>query len=269
MAESVRVQADVPYLADGSARHTLDLYLPEASQGPVPLAVYVHGGAWRVGDKAEFKHVAMGLMEAAGQQLAVAVVNYELSTRAADSVRHPAHLHSVAAALSFLVADNRCPGRGTTIDCTRVYLVGHSAGAHLLMLLALGPHPEFPHMDAIRGAIGIGGIYDIPRLLAAYPDYCDFVDMAFAPDQREPASPIHAAHTVHDAARHVRFLVVHSTGDELVNADQALAFTSQLVHAGYGNVTLAVRDLGLHDAAIGYHEFWRMVAALIDEPPST
>ncbi|KAJ2774348.1 hypothetical protein IWQ56_000614 [Coemansia nantahalensis] len=69
-------------------------------------------------------------------------------------------------------------------------------------------------------------------------------------------------------ARHVRFLVVRSTGDELVNADQALAFAPQLVRAGYEDVTLAVRNLGLHDAAIGNREFLRMVAAFVGHQSS-
>ncbi|KAJ2774833.1 hypothetical protein IWQ56_000396, partial [Coemansia nantahalensis] len=264
MAAPAQVHKDIPYLpaesGGASERHTLDIYVPAVCPVPVPLVVYVHGGAWRTGDKSMFRHVAIGLIEAPANQLAVAVVNYELSTRAADSVRHPGHLDSVAAAVRFLVTDQSYPGR-SAVDTSRVHLVGHSAGAHLLMLLALAPHAAFPHMNAVRSVVGIGGIYDIPRLLAAYPDYCDFVDMAFSASQHESASPQHAAQSLHAAASHVRFLVVHSTGDELVNADQALAFAPQLVRAGYEDVTLAVRNLGLHDAAIGNREFLRMVAA--------
>ncbi|KAJ2771838.1 hypothetical protein IWQ56_001627 [Coemansia nantahalensis] len=271
MAPAVQVHKDIPYLPAGSSgaseRHLFDLYLPAACPGPVPLVVFMHASAWHFGDKSEFGNVATGLIEASANQLAVAVINYELSSRAADSVRHPDHLNSVAAAVRFLVTDQSYPGR-SAVDTSQVHLMGHSAGAHLLMLLLVAPHAEFPHMDAVRSAVGIGGIYDIPGLLAAHPDYSDFVDLAFSASQHESASPRHVAQTARAGARHVRFLVVHSTTDEIMNIDQALDFAPQLVRAGYQDVTLAVRDLGPHITCVGEREFLRMAAAFVGHQPS-
>lgn len=42
---------DLPYVTNGHARQTLDLYLPAGGQD-LPLLVYIHGGAFRVGSKA-------------------------------------------------------------------------------------------------------------------------------------------------------------------------------------------------------------------------
>ncbi|KAJ2781114.1 hypothetical protein H4R18_003056 [Coemansia javaensis] len=248
--------ADIAYLPGGSARHTLDLYLPEPPPpAAVPLAVYVHGGAWRVGDKGEFGAVAEGLIAAApGRQLAVAAVNYELA------VRHPAHVDSAAAAVRFLATDRSYPGQ-RAVDRARVFLVGHSAGAHLAALMTLAPGHE--GIGPIRGVVGLGGLYDIPALLDEYPDYRDFVDPAFGADDRAAASPACIAAHMRDDARRTRFLVVHSTGDELVGPAQAIGFAAQLMRAGHSDVTLAARDLGGHDAAPLSAGFWQLVCSLI------
>ena len=42
---AVKVLRDLAYVDDGHERHRLDLYLPEKPQGPLPLIVWVHGGA--------------------------------------------------------------------------------------------------------------------------------------------------------------------------------------------------------------------------------
>ena len=51
--DSVRVELDVPYAATDNPRQRLDLYVPKAakSEKPLPLVVFIHGGAFRAGDK--------------------------------------------------------------------------------------------------------------------------------------------------------------------------------------------------------------------------
>ncbi|PIA16228.1 alpha/beta-hydrolase, partial [Coemansia reversa NRRL 1564] len=156
----------------------LDIYFPQICPAMVPLVVYIHGGAWRTGDKADFSYIAEGLIGVAGHRLAVAVINYTLSTRLVGSIRHPGHLNEVIKAVKFLVTDQDYPGR-SIVDSRRVFLVGHSAGAHMSALMALAPQPAFQYLGNIRGVVGVGGIYNIPKLLKSNPDYSDFIDMAF------------------------------------------------------------------------------------------
>ena len=49
--EGIKVLTDLAYVADGHARQKLDLYLPEKADGPLPVVVWIHGGAWRAGSK--------------------------------------------------------------------------------------------------------------------------------------------------------------------------------------------------------------------------
>jgi hypothetical protein len=64
----------------------------------------------------------------------------------------------------------------------KLFLVGHSAGAHIILSIAL--KPEF-QMTGINGYVGIEGIYDLPLLLKTFPDYFDFIEQAFTEDQTE------------------------------------------------------------------------------------
>ncbi len=132
--------------------NALDLYLPEGKEN-VPLVVYVHGGGWRVGDKANpttlvnlFGRMGMGL----------ASVNYRLSPQ----VKHPAQVQDVADAFAWLYKN----AAQYKIDRNRVALVGASAGGHLVSLLALNPEylsQAGAPMEAIKGVASISGVYDL------------------------------------------------------------------------------------------------------------
>lgn len=120
---------------------SFDLYLP-AGCGAAPVVVWVHGGGWRTGDKAGVatreKATFVG-----GLGYALAAVNYRLSTPG-SGVRWPDQGQDVAAALAFLVAQGPALG----LDATRMALVGHSAGAHVVAILAADPD--------LLAAVGLG-----------------------------------------------------------------------------------------------------------------
>lgn len=67
---------DLEYVAGGHERQKLDLYLPANATGPLPVVVWIHGGGWARGDKAD-KHFQAGMLLDKGY--AVASVNYRLS----------------------------------------------------------------------------------------------------------------------------------------------------------------------------------------------
>ena len=113
---------------------SLDLTVPERPDpcAPVPVLVYVHGGAFALGDKAN--GVADKERLARREGWAFASVNHRLSPNPPssdpDRVMHPTHVEDVAAAVAWLADEGPALG----VDGDRIVLMGHSAGAFLVTL---------------------------------------------------------------------------------------------------------------------------------------
>lgn len=124
--DRVRVVRNVPYLGTGMRSHRLDVYVPRALKGPLPVVLYVHGGVF-VGCSKE-THFFVGHTYAnAG------FVVFNLNYRLAPRHKFPAALEDVAEALRW-VHDNAARFGG---DASRLVLAGESAGANLVASLAI------------------------------------------------------------------------------------------------------------------------------------
>lgn len=121
-------QNDIEYARAGDVALRLDLHRPDALNPP--LIVYVHGGAWRAGSKADVP--IAGLLQ---RGFAIASVDYRLSTQA----QFPAQIHDIKAAIRFL----RANAARYHINTSRIAVIGSSAGGHLAALVGLtNGHPE-------------------------------------------------------------------------------------------------------------------------------
>lgn len=138
-------------------KHKLDLYLPRDHKD-YPVLFFVHGGAWMHGDKNFFGVYSSLGTTFARQGVGVVVTNYRLS----PSVKHPEHIKDVARAFAWT---HRNIGKyGGRAD--RIFVCGHSAGGHLVALLATDPSylkTEGLELRCIRGAIPMSGVYTIPE----------------------------------------------------------------------------------------------------------
>lgn len=149
----VRAIADVPYTekpTTPSLKNSLDLYLPKDAKD-FPIVFFVHGGGWTIGDK--WPYFTLGHL-LAKNGIGAVMVNYRLS----PAVKHPAHVKDVAKALDWTLRNAEKFGGKPD----RVFLAGHSAGAHLISLLVtdesyLKEYDRSP--KDIRGVIGISGVY--------------------------------------------------------------------------------------------------------------
>lgn len=117
---------DLPYGGD-SPFQKLDIYLPSEAEArgkgrPLPVIIYVHGGAWKMCDKKDCQ--VEPALAALARGWAVVSVNYRLSSEAI----FPAPVDDVRAALSWLVRNAVEHG----LDGQRIALWGESAGAHLV-----------------------------------------------------------------------------------------------------------------------------------------
>lgn len=158
-AGAVERVRNVAYYAGTDAdarRHRLDLYLPKGKKD-YPVVVLVHGGAWMMGDNRHY-----GLCSSVGEFLAsrgigAALPNYRLS----PGVKHPEHVKDVARAVAWV--RTHLPEYGA--DASRLFLVGHSAGGHLVSLLATDEtylKAEGLRSTDLSGVVSISGVYRIP-----------------------------------------------------------------------------------------------------------
>ena len=133
------------------ARHYLDLYAPRSGPGPWPVLLFVYGGGWDSGRRQEYSFAGRAL---AALGFLVAIADY----RIVPEVQFPAFVDDAGLAASWLI-DNAASFGG---DPTRIFVVGHSAGAHIAVTLALAPHRfGAPALAGrLEGAVGLAGPYD-------------------------------------------------------------------------------------------------------------
>ena len=158
-AYEVKRVSDIAYYSGKDAddtRHRLDLFVPKGKKD-FPVVVFVHGGAWMIGDNR-----CCGLYSTVGEFLAshgvgAVLPNYRLS----PGVKHPEHIKDVARAVAW--TKKHIAEHGGRPD--QLFLAGHSAGGHLVALLATDEKylkAEKIGTAELRGVIGISGVYRIP-----------------------------------------------------------------------------------------------------------
>src|SRR5581483_3241393 len=222
---------NIPYVfsaaRDAAAvrRQSLDIYLPAAASRAPPLAVFVHGGFWVESD--DDYGFGLGAARALTRQgAAVALVRYRL----APGARHPAQAEDVATALAFL---KNAAGR-YGYDPARIYLIGHSTGAHLASLVALDPRYLRAHGLSARdlaGVVGISGIYDLTGALNGAAERT--AAAAFGGDKgvRRAASPVSYARASPP------FLILSASDDAPGFQIDARRFATALRNAGHADVS--------------------------------
>ncbi|MDQ7909312.1 alpha/beta hydrolase [Phytohabitans sp. ZYX-F-186] len=194
----------------------LDLYVP-AGDGPWPLVVWVHGGAWRTGDRRTLPETIapldfFGRVRRRGY--AVASVDYRLSGEA----RFPAPLHDVKAAVRWL----RAHATDLGLDPDRFALWGESAGGHLAALAALtadatlsGDVGLTAGSSAVRAVVDWYGVADLTAMGAGHPDSPVAQLLGgLLPEVRALATL--ASPTEYADADAPPFLCVHGTEDQVV-----------------------------------------------------
>ena len=145
--ETLRGRLNIAY--GPSAEETLDVLLPAASVQDAPVQILIHGGYWRALHKDGFTFLAPPLA-AAG--VVSVVVNYALC----PSVTMTELTEQCRRAVRWTRANIADFGG----DPDNLHLTGHSAGAHLSVMMALTP--EFA--PAIRGVTAVSGLYELAPL---------------------------------------------------------------------------------------------------------
>ncbi|MGW6742700.1 alpha/beta hydrolase fold domain-containing protein [Streptomyces sp. NPDC055025] len=220
-ADGARRYDGLSYATNSGYRpRLLDLSVP-AGAAPVPVVVWIHGGAWMEGDRrypppTVSADLLFGSLLRAG--LAVATIDY----RHAREAPFPAQLHDVKAAVRYL----RHYAGTLGIDATRIGVWGESAGGHLAALAGL-TGAAGPALDGTEGiaegdtsvaaVVDWYGVADLESLLTEWSDpgnpAVTFLGGAPADHPRlaAAASPVTYAHTPAPP-----FLLIHGTADTVV-----------------------------------------------------
>jgi acetyl esterase/lipase len=236
----VVVRTDIPYVTNGHVRQTLDLYIPESSR-PVPLVVWVHGGAWKLGSK-DWINVKY-LVE---HGYAIASVDYRFS----GDAKFPAQIQDCNTALNFLMANAVSFG----IDPKRLIVGGGSAGGHLALLLGLARKETAFGVDPSIRPLAIldffGPVDFISMLEQLSPHEREATDdfqlllgasPATRPDLARLASPI-----TYVGPGNPPVLILHGDKDASVPYRQSQQLHARLTQAGISNEFITVKGVG-HD----------------------
>ncbi len=240
-ARSVTVVRNIDYAGDGTRAHRLDVIRRRIDPPTgAPVLVYIHGGAWVIGDKRE-QGLPL-LHELARRGWVTVTINYRLSPRAT----WPDHLVDCKRALAWVRAHIADYGG----DPGFIAVSGGSAGGHLCSMVALTPgdpafQPGFEDAPTtVDACVPFYGVYDMTA--GRGTSHYDKGLMTLLerrvfkrryddePGVFEEASPLRRVNG--DAPP---FFVVHGTHDTLVPVAEARRFVEALRAVSHAPVLYA------------------------------
>ena len=215
-APRIIMQEDVVYGRVQGAGLLADIAHPDG-KGPFPVILSVHGGRWFRESKST--HSAIKVRQWAGFGYFAVSIEYRLI----GCTPAPACYQDVLCAIRWLHAHaGKYP-----IDTSRIYLIGQSAGGHLVSLAAtLGEGPfkrsggweDQPH--DFRGVIAVAAPYELTKL-----DW----GSGWTPAGEEPLAARQLASPIqHVSAKMKPILILHSDDDKSVPIQQALDMVAAL-----------------------------------------
>jgi len=228
---------DLPYASISQAQR-LDIYLPTEGDGPFPVVLHIHGGAFAIGDKCDI-HV-IPFLHGLKRGYAVVSVNYRLSGEAT----FPAGLQDIKAAIRWLRANS---GQ-YHLDGSRIAACGGSAGGYYAVMLCLTANvaelddlslgnPDYP--CGVQAAVDWFGPTDFLRMDEQLAESglgpCDHSE-ADSPESRYMGAPINRIPEQVRRANPMTYvhsdmppiLIQHGRMDPLVPVQQSIILAQKL-----------------------------------------
>lgn len=203
---------NIEYKAIGDKSLQLDIYRPKDIKGPVPLLVFIHGGAWKSGKRSDY---LVYLIAFAKRGYITATVSYRLL----EDSPYPACAEDIKDAVKWFISN--CEKYG--YDPDRIALIGGSAGGHLAMLGGYGWGETGEAADSsihkIKVVVDIYGPADLTTEYARnHPLVTSFLARSYeeAPGLYEEASPVQYLDKDDPPT-----LILHGTSDRLVPVSQS------------------------------------------------
>ena len=215
MPEGVQIQRNIEYVPGGGTSRSLDLFLPDSAK-PLPLVVWIHGGAWKAGSKDFCPGIFL-----TGRGFALASLNYRLSQEAI----FPAQLDDCRAALRFL----RANAKKYNLDADHIGVWGGSAGGHLVALL--GTTGDIS--NKVQCVVDWYGPTDLTPDGPAHGHKIDVITQLLGGTvQEKPALARQASPLYQISSNSAPFLIVQGDADHTVNPEHSQRLHAALQKAG-------------------------------------
>ena len=260
--EGTKAHRDLEYVKGGHERQRLDLYVPEKADGPLPVIVWVHGGAWLGGSK-EGVGPALPFVR---KGYAVASINYRLSQHA----RFPAQIEDCKAAIRWL----RANAKEYDLDPDRIGVWGPSAGGHLVALL--GTSGDVKDLEGKEGTPGQSsrvqavvdwfGPTDVTRMGGSHdgPDSPE-AKLLGGPVQENKEKAVRANPITYVSKDDPPFLIMHGDKDPTVPFSQSELLVEALKNAGVEATFIPVKGAGHGGREFSSEENRKLVEGFLDK----
>jgi acetyl esterase/lipase len=151
------LKANIPYANPAHERQVLDIYALDDAKD-LPVVFWIHGGGWQQGDKTSVQIKPRVLTE-------LGFVFVSTNYRLLPHVEMGVLIRDVAKSLGW-VHKNIAEHGG---DPTRIFVMGHSAGAQLAALLCIDDRylkAEGVPFEVLKGCVPVDGdTYDLPAII--------------------------------------------------------------------------------------------------------
>ncbi|MEE9431761.1 MAG: alpha/beta hydrolase [Melioribacteraceae bacterium] len=222
IATDIIEHKDIIYKTIDSTNLKLDIYHTKNISAKKPLLVFIHGGAWKKGDKHDYLRY---LIDFAKKGYVTATIQYRFS----DKAKFPAQLLDVKAAIIWLKKNSE----KYFIDSKKIAVIGGSAGGHLAMMVAYTSDIEEFNKDEdslysskVQAIVDIYGVYDLATEYAREKSSVkNLIGKNYIED---PELFINASPKTYITKDDPPTLIFHGTIDELVPVSQSDSLTKHL-----------------------------------------
>jgi acetyl esterase/lipase len=260
----IKAQTNIPYVENGHRNQVLDIYLPEKlSEKPLPLMIWIHGGAWMGGNQAN-----PPVMFLVSKGFALASIQHRMSSDA----KWPAQSYDCKAAVRFL----RANAAKYNFDPDHFGIGGDSSGGHLAAFMGTSGD-----VKEIEGDLGSNGVSSRIQAVVDWFGPTDFTAMAQQSgrggmiqhdDANSPESMLlgGAVQQNRDLAKTANpltyidkndppFLIMHGDNDTLVPLGQSIMLAKALIDAGVEVTMKTLAGAGHEDAKFRNAENQRLI----------
>ncbi|MCP4543158.1 MAG: alpha/beta hydrolase [Chloroflexi bacterium] len=243
----LEIARDLAYASMQGHQLALDLYWHPMASDPEPVVVWIHGGAWIMGDKSWIPP-DLPLLDFG---FAMSSIDYRLSQEAI----FPAQIEDCKAAIRWL----RANAERYNLDPHRVGVWGESVGGHLAALLGTaadvaewdqqgGNQTRTSHVQAVCDCFGSSDLLQLGITARHDHNAADSPAARFlgGPIQENEQRAIQANPITHITPKAPPFLIMHGSQDDVGAVGQSELLHGALVGAGVESTLMIIPDMG-HD----------------------